>query len=179
MNRFDDKFRDMDSGWQGDDGSDDLTDVAGPQDQLSLFFGDRDWTLFEDRRVDFTGVDIGDSDTFGTDFVSHASSQSGHRKFARGIGHTAEGKGPFAGDARNIDNGSAVAGAHFGQGGIDHVVSPGSIDRHDIVPLLGEHLTDGAIFDVDPCGVDQDVDPIPLLAYLVDKVLDAGPIGHI
>lgn len=51
-----------------------------------------------------------------------------------------------------------MASAHGWQNGLDQVVGAGGVDRHDLVPLFGEHFADGAIFDVHAGGVDQDID---------------------
>jgi hypothetical protein len=72
MNRLDDQFRDVDPRGQCDDRRDDLANIAWTQDQLPLLLGDRHGPLLEDWGIDFTGIDVGNSNPFCTDFVGHA-----------------------------------------------------------------------------------------------------------
>lgn len=158
VNGLDHEFRDVDAGWKGSDRDDELADVGGSQDLFALFCGDWDGALFEDRGVDFTGVDVGDANAFGTDFVGHTSTEGGHGEFAGGVGHAAQGKGSLSSDAGDVDDEARAARAHGGKDSVNQVVGAGCIDRHDLVPLFGEHFTDGAILDIHAGGIDQDID---------------------
>ena len=179
MDRLDDQFRDMDSGWQRDDRCDDLADIAGTKNQLPLLLGYGNRSLLKDGCVDFSWVDVRDSDPLDADFVGHARTECGHCEFAGGISDSAESQSPLSGNARDIDDGSAVAFAHFGERRVDHVVGTRCIDGHDFVPLFRAHLADRTVLDVHSCGIDQDIDRVPLLAHLIDEVLDARAVGHI
>ena len=179
MDRFDDQFGDMDTRRQRDDRRDDLADVAWAKDHLALLFGHRYRALFKDGGVDFAGVDVRHADPFDADFVGHAGAKGRHCKFAGGVSDPAESQRSFSGDTRDVDDGSVMASAHVWQGRVDHVVGTGCIDGHDIVPLFRAHLADRTVLDVHSCCIDQDVDRVPLLAHLVDEVLDTGTVGHI
>lgn len=179
MDRFDDQFGDMDTRRQRDDRRDDLADVAGTKNQLPLLLGYRNRALFKDGGVDFAGVDVRHADPFDADFVGHAGTEGRHCKFAGGVSDPAESQRSFSSDTRDVDNGTAMTRAHLRKRRVDHVVGTGCIDGHDIVPLFRAHLADRTVLDVHSCGIDQDVDRVPLLAHLVDEVLDTGTVGHI
>src|SRR5207249_2597652 len=59
--RLDDQLRDMDVRRLGGDEEDRGGDVLGLEDAAAMLVGDRLGAKFEDGRVDFTGVDVGDA----------------------------------------------------------------------------------------------------------------------
>lgn len=104
VDRFDHEFRDVDASWKGGDRDDDLADVGGSQDLFALLGSDGDGSLFEDRGVDFTGVDVGDTNAFRAHFVGHTGTEGGHGEFAGSVSHAPQGDSSLSGDARDVDD---------------------------------------------------------------------------
>jgi len=100
---------------------------------------DRHRTLLQDRRVDFSRIDVRHANAVGASswrrpYSAHSWRISTHSRRSR------PSQCPFAGDGRDIDDQAVPASSHLWQHEVHAVVRPGGVDSHHLVPLLGSHL---------------------------------------
>ena len=74
------------------------------QNAIFVLLCNRRRPLFQQRRVDFAGIDVREPDAILSDLIGNARPQRGHRELAGRIGDAAQGEGSFASDGRDVDD---------------------------------------------------------------------------
>src|SRR5436305_1399616 len=95
------------------DGDDHVGDVFGKEHFGFALLADGGGTVFQNGRVHFAWVDVGDADAVGDFFAPRRDAEGGDGEFAGVVGDAAERPGPFAGGGGDVDDDAVFFGPHL------------------------------------------------------------------